>query len=462
MNKKIQLLLSAVLLASASVFAASTATAGQYNRTAMLFPNVNTAAESCFGRLKNAEKSDDAFGLCVGGVGYWHQILPGANSGLELAKGFSPAGENNFPLVTDHFLVNLATGAGVSNLTMNFDKVEHRRIGAVISACYALDNIYDGLYVGGNVGVLHERNSLSFTVTNGTGAGATHAADFVKFLKGEYTASQAALSNLRMESGKAMSNTGINNVDVYAGLKVVNTDNASVCVKLVATAPTGNKMENVNLFQPNAGVRNAKFGVAVAAMVKLINDDSYALNFAGDLQWQYGIKRTDAYIPTHKAGFGHYKAFVKVGDTAATPLANVLAGMKAEVESRNEVNALAKVSFEKGIVGVDLGYNMYFSQEKNLVLKDFPTIAWYGLTSAGSDALPTAYVAIPADILAAADLGTTYPQHLEHKGFVGVNALFSEWEFPMLVGAMVSYSYSATPTVTPRYWGVSLRAGVSF
>jgi hypothetical protein len=469
MNKTIKLLLSAVLLVSAQAFAASTPVAGEYNRTASLFANVNVTAENCWARLHNTEKSDDAVGLCIGALGWWHQIPSGTRSGLELARGFSPAGLNPFTLTSDLFTIPSGGTPAQNTTTVEFTKVEHRRVGAGAGLCYNLDNLYDGLWVAANGAVLYERNCFTFNSNDGVGTGT--GALMATYLRGGAvdTTKQAVLSNLRLESGRAMSNTGFNHVNLVAGLRVINSDNAMVAVKVVGTIPTGNKMDNTSLFQPNAGVRNGKIGAAACALVKLINDDDYAINFSGDIEWQYGIKRNDLVVPQHgTVGWAHYRLVARVGDTIATPLANVLAGVTADVESKNEFNALAKVSFEKGYFGVDLGYNFYYTQEKTLTFKNFPTAPWYFVNSAWAYATasaPTTFVqSTHADgaVIGSADFLSTSPSQSMHKIFAGANVLFSEWEFPLLVGVTGSYSFAQKRTVTPEYFGVSLRAGVSF
>lgn len=464
MNKNIKILLATVLTASASLFAGLSQ--GEYNRTALLFSNVNTFAENCYSRLRMAEGSDDRVGLCVGLMGYYMQA-PGTRSAVEMGKGL---GFNDTKLTIGHLALG---GAATADIEVTF-KADHRRAGADLMLSYALDNLYEGLYVGGRAGVLYERNVVTSTIKSPTLA----VTDVASLLNGGALAtpisgySQVALSNLKVDSGKVLSNTGFNCVDLEAGLRVINTDNAQVCVRLVGTIPTASGMKNEYLFQPVAGNRNGKAGAGVCAFVKLLNDEAYALNFVGSAQWQFNFKREDALIPTHKTiAAAHYRMVAKDGmakTNAVLPLANLLSGMKADIEPKSEVNALGKVSFEKNGLGVELGGQVFWGQERTITPKNFPTADKYYFvkaapTFAGS---PGAFAnAADADVAAnivVGDFLTTYPSQFQGKVFGGVNYLFTEWDFPMMVGATASYTFATKRTVTPEYWGVSLKAGVSF
>lgn len=463
MNKNIKILLATVLAASSSVFALNQ---GEYGRTALLFSDVNVMAENCFGRLKSAEKSDDAFGLTLGLTGYYMQAH-GTRSAEQLGQGF---GFNGSKLTGGHLVFAKAAAADVD---VTF-KADHRRAGANLSGCYNLDNLYEGLYIGGNVGMLYERNVVTSTVAG------TLSTEVAAVLSGaanpNVTANhtQAQLTNLKVESGKVLSNTGVNNVDLHAGLRVVNTDNAQVCVRVCGVVPTGQKVKNESLFYPVAGVRNGRIGAGVCAMVKLLSDESYALNFYGDAQWQYNIKRTDAHIPTHKTvKAAHYRLVAKDGmannSALVAPLANILSGMTADVSPQSHVDALGKIAFEKGCLGVDLGVHAHWEQEKTLKLNNFPADKYYFVKAL---AQPFAASANAGTVFANAtdsdgavvigDFLTTYPSQFQTKVFGGVSCLFTEWDFPLMIGVTGSYTFASKRTVTPEYFGFSARAGVSF
>lgn len=509
MNQKIKGLLSAVLLASTSAFAASSSLVnGEYNRPYAYLPDLNTRVEHDFCRLHNAERSDDAINLTLGVTGFLHYMPTGSRGGESMAQGLSPkqnravsfegaASSVHLPdtFYIDYFVLGRkATDAA----TMTFDKAEHMRIGARAGLSYALDNFYEGLWLGLNATVLHERNKLTMKYENG--ASSTSNDELAKYFRGETvtmaaaadrfanstvtTGAQDALAYLKIDSGRVLQETALNDIELLMGLKVVNTDNASVCVMLAGDIPTGIARKREYLFQANPGVRNIKVGAGACALVKLITEESYAVSFAADAQWRYGFnKKNEKIIPQHKTvGFAHYRLVAAKDATKATPLANVLVAnnVDVDVEYKNELNALAQVSLEKGCFGFDLGYNLFWSQEKTLKIngslgdKDSNKYYFVGRTwvpSAVSGATgaatfdPTNSAHVDANNTAAIllnDFAESTPAHVMHKVYAGATCLFSDWEFPLLIGVTGSYAFNQKRTVTPEVWGVSARVGVSF
>lgn len=511
MNQKIKGLLSAVLLVSTSVaFGASKSLSiGEYSRPKAFVPDLNTRVEYDFSRLMGVEKSDDAVGFTVGAVGFWHQIPAGSRSGDQMAKGFSACGDkvNSFHNTTSAtanvstgnlYIENIVVGrAATDTATMTMDKVEHRRLGARAGFHYCLSNFYEGLWVSGDAAVLYERNKFTLSFADVAGTTST-SAEIAKYFKGESplvdtalgaygtaASGQNALTALKMESGKAHSDTALNDVHLAAGLKVVDSDNASVNVFACTSIPTGTTNKTAYLFEPDPGVRNFKIGAGACAVVKLVTEEDYAINFVGDATWKYGFTRKKQnIIPQHKdVPFAHYRLVAKEGDTLATPLANVLSSnVKVDVEYKNEFNALAKACFEKGCLGVEVGYNFFYAQEKGLKVEGMSDskddAKWYFITNPGTNVwVPsgttghvggTAFAnATNADPLhktaiTDADFLDKTPSQVLHKIHAGVNCMFSEWEFPVVFGVTGSYAFAQKRTVNPEYWGVSLKAGVCF
>lgn len=505
MNQKIKGLLSAVLLVSTSAFAASTSMVkGEYNRPNAYLPDLNTRVEYDFCRLHSAEKNDDAVGFTVGAVGFIHFMPTGSRGGQAMAEGFSPkqnraislegavqSTNNADSLYIDHFVLGRNDEDAA---TMTFDKVEHRRIGARAGFNYALDNFYEGLWLGLNATVLYERNKVTMKYENGTPG--TSASEIEKYFKGEApsfviadrfagasvtSGAQDSLSYLKIDSGKILSETALNDVELLVGLKVINTDNANVCVMLAGDVPTGVARKRDYLFQAVPGNRNIKVGAGACAVVKLVTEEAYAINFSADAQWRYGFnKKNEKIIPQHSSvAFAHYRLVAAKDATKATPLANVLVAnnVDVDVESKNELNALAQVSFEKGCFGLDLGYNLYWTQEKTLKVngtlgdKDSNKYYFVGRTWIPSATGATSNSAfIPGthadsnnkNAIQLSDFMDTTPAHVMHKVYVGATCLFSDWEFPLLVGVTGSYAFNQKRTVTPEVWGVSAKVGVSF
>lgn len=508
MNQKIKVLLSAVLLASTSAFAASTSMVkGEYNRPNAYLPDLNTRVEYDFCRLHSAEKNDDAVGFTVGAVGFWHHMPTGSRGGQAMADGFAPRQNRAIAidgaaeathladsLYVDYFVLGRAA---TDAATMTFDKVEHSRIGARAGFNYALDNFYEGLWLGLNATVLYERNKLTMKYENGTSGNS--ADELAKYFRGEansfvagdrFTAAsvtsgaQDALAYLKIDSGKILSDTALNDVELLVGLKVVNTDNANVCVMLAGDVPTGVARKRDYLFQAVPGNRNIKVGAGACATIKLVTEEAYAINFSADAQWRYGFnKKNEKIIPQHSSvGFAHYRLVAADGASKATPLANVLVAnnVDVDVESKNELNALAQVSFEKGCFGLDLGYNLFWTQEKTLkingTLGDKDSNKYYFVgrnwvpssVTGATNHVPAVFAhATHADanntaVIALSDFMDTTPAHVMHKVYVGATCLFSDWEFPLLVGLTGSYAFNQKRTVTPEVWGVSARVGVSF
>ncbi len=156
MNQKIKSLLAAALVASSLSSSSFALASGEFGRTKAWLPDLNTSVEYSCHRVKMTEKSDDAIGLTICATGFWHQIPSGTRSGVELGKGFSPFGEQTTkfgnPSEGDK-IANLGTvvlgadGSGDKAVSMKISRVEHRRVGARLGACYSLDSFYEGLWL---------------------------------------------------------------------------------------------------------------------------------------------------------------------------------------------------------------------------------------------------------------------------------------------------------------------------
>lgn len=459
MNQKMKILLSGLLLASAQVFAApNSLTPEQFGRTKLFVPDYVPAAHNNVSRLKNVERNDDAVGLTVSLAAFWEQILSGTRSGLELAKGFSIDGSTSTAALGVDTSV-LAASAG-NSVAFNWNRVEHRRVGVSGSGCYSLDNFYDGLWVAGNVTVMYERNRLDFTVADSVGAG--QGANFKNYLAGSYAdGNQAALTALKLDSARVSGEVGVNNVDLAVGFRIVNNDNATVNIMGVAVVPTAFDHKREFLFQPTPGVRNFKAGAGVCAMVRLVNDDAYAINFYGHADWKYGFTRKgEKIIPQHKTtSWAHYR-LVATGAAVAQPLANVLNTVASvDVEYKNEFSASASACFERGGFGLAAGYRFFYAQEKTLTVNGMEASTGWKFVAENHTA---STAALTGNAIVNSDFYSTVPSQVTHCVSADLTYLFSEWEFPLLVGLSGSYNFAHRRSSTPEYWGVGVKAGLSF
>ncbi len=326
--------------------------------------------------------------------------------------------------------------------------------------------------VAGSASVLYERNKLTAEFSSNDN---TNKENLAKYLKGDYSVSagqnnpQAALKALKIDNA-AHTDTAFNDVQLQLGMRVVNNDNVGVDVCLRGVIPTGTRNKTDFLFDVDPGVRNFKIGAGANVTARLISEEEYSVSFVGEGWWQYGFSRKNQQIIPQYSGSknnvkvpgAHYAMVAKVGDKQAVPLANVLAdNVKVDVESRNEFNAVARVCLERGWLGFELGYNFYYQQERSLKVHGMPEK--YQFVKQGiSGTAAFSSGDLVEGVIADSDFMDRTPSNAMHRVFGQVSCLFSEWDFPVEIAGGGSYSFSQKRTVTPEYWGVFVRGGISF
>ncbi len=179
---------------------------------------------------------------------------------------------------------------------------------------------------------------------------------------------QQKLSYGKIASG-SQSEVALNNIRMGLGLKVVDSENASVCVKLEGSIPTGRELKGEYLLEPQAGERHFKLGGAAYANACFAEGSDYkACVHLGGL-WHYAFKRKANRLPScTKSAMGQYSLGFTTGQTTdAQPIINIIMDKvngNLEVKPGSTLNANAAACMEKGSLVFDLGYNFHYTQDE--------------------------------------------------------------------------------------------------
>lgn len=172
-------------------------------------------------------------------------------------------------------------------------------------------------------------------------------------------------------SKASQSEVALNNIGLGLGLKVVDSENASVCVKLEGSIPTGRELKGDFLMEPQVGERHFKLGGAAYANACFAEGSDYkaCVNLGG--LWHYAFKRKGLRLPSAtNSCYNQYALAYVAGDTVdARPVMNIIVEKikgNLEVKPGSTLNACASASVEKGSLVFDLGYNFHYTQDEKV------------------------------------------------------------------------------------------------
>lgn len=498
-NLKIKSLLAAAALVCQSAFGLADDLQG---RTYFFLPNVHHSTKplTLVSRLDRMEKGDDAVGLRVSGWAAYQQALC-TRSADELAKGLMNGTSNILKfygagvdaskgdVALRQVFLPASAGAVVTNYELAQSatvalKVEHRRVAGGVDLCYAADKFYEGLWLGAGVSFAWERNKLTPTATNtSTAAHATltdPAAALTALLAGSALPGtvfqqNATLSALKIGNGTVRSRATVNDVCLVAGLRVVDNETAELNLAVVGLLPGAQGRKTEFLFDANPGERQYKLGLKGCALLKLVCEEEYKIDLHAGACWKYAFKKSNEnYVPQLKGKPGAQYMLASRGNVAAAlvPAANLLDTLTVTVDGASELDAWLALAMEKGCFGGSIGYNLGWIQEKKLVVDGLPAEkayaanAYAGTTAvAGTIVLNTPAGAnnqVDGTAVTLADFVDKETAKLMHCVSAEANWTFTSWDYPLTVGAGVSYVIARDRVNTPEYLTVGVRGGVSF
>jgi len=397
---------------------------------------------------------------------------------------------------------------------------EQTAYGVRIDYYQDLKKLLKGLYFKATLPIVHVENDMQLDVT-GVNAGANALiapaataavakAQFENFFRGNTLAAaagaaagpisnialggvtfggaQAALTHAKINGEQ--NETGVADIDLVLGYKVLDKEKYHLSLNLGLTIPTGTDPDGVWAFEPVVGNgEHWAFGGGFDFGAKLWEDEDQNLKLTAALNYRYlfestekrtiGIRNAAGSLP-----WGHYYLIGTLGAnrsvTTLLPAANVLT-RDLDVEPGSQLDAIIDLAYNNGGLNVVLGYNLFWKDDEDVKLK----AAWYADGTYGIahidqtmgdaqlfnvTALSVAVGNPGGDIGLNSALGTNIwaidvdaaatPSQVTHKIYGGVGYIFKDWEYPLGLNLSAHYEFAGDDGI--ENWGLWVKLMIAF
>jgi len=350
---------------------------------------------------------------------------------------------------------------------------EQTAYGATIYYHQDLDKLLKGLFFKVLLPIVHVENDMHLGISKVDAA--DNVENMKKYFRGEYEGSgenkQVKLTHAKIDGDQ--DETGIADIDLVIGYKVINKDDVKLGLNIGLTIPTGNEADGKFLWEPIYG--NGQHwglggGVDLCARVWEDGDQSFRIDAVANYRYLFESEEVRT-LRLKDVPFSQY-ALVGVmdnatnlkngGDIKLIPLANVLT-KKVDVEPGSQLDAILNLAYCNGGFTVNLGYNLFWKSDEDVDLKEKWDETKYGLakvdfkTAAGDKNAAELVIKRESIDVAAAET----PSYVTHKLFGGVGYTFKEWDTPLMFGLGASYEFACDNNEVEG-WGLWLKAGVAF
>jgi len=359
------------------------------------------------------------------------------------------------------------------------------------------------VFVKANMPVVNVTNSMRMKICNSVGV-KTNAKTFTltDFFNGCVFETDPTTGNLqtgltaaKIPACKKLSATGIADVDLALGYKLLNKENYHLFVNFGATIPTGRTPSGRYLFEPMIGNGgHYGFGGGIDAGVNLWESDHSLVRFLVGANYRYLLedeeRRTLGLKGCNFAFNDKFGADLKVPrpvkllqyylvakdqqqNQPLFPAANILT-RPLDITPGSQLDALAAFSFKCHGFMLDIGYNLFWKDKEKVELDNCSFENVYGIAHNAypTDALfnpasPSAFPAFyPVDgrLLTPADLNldaARTPSQLTHKIFAGIGFGCDVNKYPVSIGIGGSYEFVSSNASLETY-ALWAKAGFSF
>ncbi len=488
------------LITSVCVF--GLAHADTTNKTFLLprAQGVNLALEFPTWRELLSTKEEDKFGAHFQVVPFYQQST--CSGDLSKYFGYNNKGTitvnkegTNADLEVEGIIHNAQqTGSGYINNTWENSTAatislspKHTVYGAIIDYYQELDKLLKGLFFSVKVPIVNVDNDLHFSVKSDSSANKNKVIDF---FKGSYSVTegdanaQKALTHGKM--GGSHSETGVADIELMLGYKIVNKDKIKFGLNIGLTIPTGNDADGHWIFEPivgNGGFWGLGGGLDVAAKVWEKDDKHFRIDAAVNYRYLFedtqhrvvGLRSSDGtsyIIPQVLVGKPKGE---KPGDKQLTPFANlfhtVSVGDMSQIEGALQLAFIYK-GFDFGV-----GYNIFWREKESIKADQ----KWeegdtaYAIVSTShdmtteldkNDSTQWEMGSYNASKITYKETGTIHidlnsaatPSYTTHKIFGGIGYIFKEWETPLMLNVGGFYEFASSDIISN--WSIFGKIGI--
>ena len=251
-----------------------------------------------------------------------------------------------------------------------------------------LDKILKGLYLKVNLPVVHVENDPKFTVesssTLATNIGAAAATSLKttleSFFRGDLELNAAGANNnlvKKLTHGKInghQDETGVADIDVALGYKILNKENYHLGLAIAITIPTGNDADGNYMFEPIVG-NGGHFGLGgdLIAGARVWGDLDQNIKLYLKMKYRYLFESSETRTFGLKDRlFGQYYMLSEVNaagavvqNTQLTPAANITT-LDTDVTPGSQFDGVLGFAYNNGGFTFDLGYNLYYRECEDL------------------------------------------------------------------------------------------------
>jgi hypothetical protein len=410
-----------------------------------------------------------------------------------ITGAFSTIG-TNYPNVLNELLLHYVNGT--STLT-GISKFEPKQIvyGAQFDYYHRFDKWFEGLYASLCLPFMRVTNDINIGIDGDTvGASTAEGIRLIDILTGKALtrgapaddAQDALTANKMCSSAKS----SLGDLTAKVGYKFLEGSKYHMGADVVVVFPTASKPDAQFKWAARTGDCKWGLGVGTDGSAVLWEDQDQNLKILGALTYKYlfsGTERRTLGLNNLRYNSGAadrinnpiWSEYYLVGrkDTKGLrPLANVTT-MDVKVRMGSQLDGTVALAYNNAGFTLDVGYNLFWKEAERVKLKaacSTTGTGWAENTYAVAGNLyesntvfgaANTLVGDATGYLTNADLdlkGAETPAYSVHKFFCGVGYVAKQWEYPVMVGAGVSYEFPSCNRDTAEgymFWG---KAGIAF
>jgi len=451
MNKKIKLLVATAICFGCAYFSKTSA-----NQKTFLMPRPHLANMA----MEYTTWHEQAYRPAKNDFHSHVQLTPfyqAAVKGSDVGKHFALGNRNYFEVETGKDIdpLNLGLAGGTKcKITLN---PKQEVYGARIDYFQNFNTPIKKLYFKISAPITHVENDLHARFEDTSDA--AYKGNVEKFFTGQFDGSkeeQRKLTHAKI-AARSLEATGVGDIDVSLGYKLIESDNHHIFFNGAITIPTGTKPRSVYLWEPVYGNgHHFAAGAGLDVSLKLWENNKHCARFVAALNYRYLFEGTEARTLGQNhidRTFVHYFRLEDTIDSKHVSAANVLT-QNVSVRPGNMWEGLLNFAFTSSKFILDVGYNIFNKQGESVSIKKLEASdKKIKIEGTADETISDRHLNL--------SIAST-PSQLTHKIYAGLGYTFEMYKkYPSALGLGASYEFAPSNHELEGYafWG---KASVSF